>query len=89
MSTFRLRPVAWLTTAAVVVGAVLEADQQYHVLPTSWGHWVAYAALALGLIVAGIKTHGAVTPTAAPKDNAGTPLVPVTMASPEGKHVAT
>jgi len=78
MANIKLYPVRYLTIAAVVVAAVLEADQQYHVLPTAWAHWVAYAALALGLIVAGVKTHGAVTPTAAPKDDAGTPLVPKT-----------
>jgi hypothetical protein len=96
-----LYPVRWLTGAAVVVGAVLEADHQFHILPASWGHWVAFAALALGLIVAGAKTHGAVTPLAKPRDNAGVPLVPLNMTSKaapdlpgirpaawEGKHIA-
>lgn len=78
----RTEPVVWLTGAAVVVGALLEADRQLHVLPTSWGHWLAFAALALGLIVAGVKTRGAVTPLADPKDNGGVSLVPVTMTSP-------
>jgi hypothetical protein len=82
MANIKLYPVAWLTTAAVVVGAVLEADAQYHILPGSWAHWLAFAALGLGLIVAGMKAHGAVTPLAAPKDNAGVSLVPVTMTSP-------
>ena len=79
MANIKLYPVAWLTGAAVVAGGALEADRQYHVLPNSWSHWLAYAALALALIVAGIKAHGAVTPLAAPKDDAGTPLVPKTM----------
>jgi hypothetical protein len=78
MANIKLYPVAWLTTAAVVVGAVLEADAQYHILPGSWAHWLAFAALALGLIVAGMKAHGAVTPLADPKDNGGVSLVPVT-----------
>jgi hypothetical protein len=82
MTKLKLYPVAWLTTAAVVTGAVLEADQQYHVLPTTWSHWLAYGALALGLIVAGTKVHNAVTPLAKPEDSAGTPLVPVTMKAP-------
>lgn len=77
----RLYPVASLTTAAVVVGALLEADQQYHLLPAKWAHWVAYGALALGLIVVGTKAHGAVTPLAQPQDNSGQPLVPKVMAS--------
>lgn len=75
----KLYPVAWLTTAAVVVGAVLEADRQYHMLPATWAHWVAYGALVLGLIVAGVKAHSAVTPLARPRDDAGVPLVPVAM----------
>jgi hypothetical protein len=78
----KLYPVRYLTAAAVIVGAALEADRQYHLLPTSWAHWLAFAALALGLIVAGAKTHGAVTPLAAPQDNAGVPLVPKSMAGP-------
>jgi hypothetical protein len=77
--SLKLEPVAWLTAAAVVVGGLLEADRQLHVLPTSWGHWPAFAALGLGLIVAGARTRSAVTPIAAPKDDAGTRLVPVTM----------
>jgi hypothetical protein len=74
-------PVAWLTTAAVVVGAILEADAQYHLLPGGWAHWLAYAALALGLIIAGTKAHGAVTPLSRPQDNSGMPLVPKAMVS--------
>jgi len=76
----RTEPVAVLTTAAVVVGALLEADQQFHVLPTGWGHWLAYAAAALGLIIAGAKARAAVTPLAKPVDAAGTPLIPIAMA---------
>ena len=76
----KFQPVAWLTGAAVVVGALLEADAQFHVLPTSWGHWLAFAAAALGLIIAGSKARSIVTPLASPKDAAGTPLVPVAMA---------
>jgi len=79
----RTEPVAWLTTAAVAAGALLEADRQFHVLPASWGHWLAFAALTLGLIVAGTKTRGAVTPLAKPEDNSGMPLVPKAMATPD------
>lgn len=74
---FRFEPVAWLTTLAVVVGALLQADAEYHVLPAAWARWLAFAALAAGLIVAGVKTRGAVTPLADPRDADGvTRLVP-------------
>ena len=76
----KTEPVALLTTAAVVVGALLEADQQYHLLPGSWGHWMAFAAAALGLIIAGTKARSIVTPLVDPKDAAGTPLVPIATA---------
>ena len=76
----KFQPVAWLAGAAVVVGALLEADAQFHILPTAWGRWLAFAAAALGLIIAGSKARNAVTPLAAPHDSAGTPLVPIAMA---------
>lgn len=75
MRTFQVKPVAWLTTAAVVVGALLEADREWHVLPGNVGHWLGFAAGALALIVAGVKAHGAVTPLADPKTADGRPAV--------------
>jgi hypothetical protein len=68
-------PVAWLAGAAIVVGALLEADAQFHVLPGTIGHWLGYVAAVLGLIVAATKAHGAVTPLADPKTPDGDPAV--------------
>ncbi len=73
----KFEPVAWLTVAAIVVGGLIEADRELHVLPAPWAHWLAVAALVLGLVVAGVKARGAVTPVAAPRDDGGRPLVPL------------
>lgn len=83
MKGIKFEPVAWLTAASVAAAGLLEADRQYHILPTTWGHWLAFGALALGLIVAGTRTRAAVTPLAAPKDSADVPLVPLPMATPK------
>jgi hypothetical protein len=80
--SLKLQPVAWLTGASVVVGGLLEADAQFHLLPTSWGRWLAFGAAALGLVIAGSKARSVVTPLAAPHDSAGTPLVPIAMRGP-------
>lgn len=73
---FKLEPVRWLTVLAVVLGAALEVDNQYHVLPAGWGHWVAAAAGFVALVLVAVKARGAVTPLAAPRADEETPLVP-------------
>lgn len=76
MKKFRFEPVVWLTTVAAVLGAALEVDAQYHILPAGWGHWVAAAAGFVALLVTAVKARGAVTPLAAPKVDEDNPLVP-------------
>jgi hypothetical protein len=76
---FKFEPVVWLTTVAAVLGAALEVDAQYHVLPAGWGHWVAAAAGFVALLVTAVKARGAVTPLAAPQVDEDTPLVPKAM----------
>ena len=72
----KFQPVAWLTAAAVVVGALLQADAEAHLLPAAWARWLAFVALAIGLVMAGVKTHGAVTPLADPRNDDGDKLYP-------------
>ena len=79
----KLEPVAWLTTAGLVGGGLLEADRQFHVLPVAWAHWIAFGVLAVAFVVAGVKARGAVTPLAAPRLDEDTPLVPQSMARPD------
>ncbi|HEV8172847.1 MAG TPA: hypothetical protein VGP91_04285 [Actinoplanes sp.] len=76
MKGFKFEPVAWLTTLAVVLGAVLEADAQYHFLPATWGHWAAVVAAVVGLILVALKARSKVTPLADPKAANGRTLVP-------------
>lgn len=77
MKSFKFQPVAWLTTIAVLLGGLLEADRQFHVLPGTLGHWAAFAAAAIAIILVGLKAHESATPVADPKAADGTPLVPV------------
>jgi len=76
MKGFKFEPVVWLATIAAVLGAVLDADAQYHFLPTTWGHWVAVAVAVVGLVLVALRARGAATPLAAPRAANGRPLVP-------------
>lgn len=87
MKSFKLQPVAWLTTAGVVFAGLLEADRQFHVLPSSVAHWLAYVAATVALILVGLRAHQASTPVADPKstvDGVPVPLVPEPAAIPPG-----
>jgi hypothetical protein len=72
----KFEPVAWLTFAAVVVGALLQADAEAHLLPAAWARWLAFFVLVIGLIVAGVKARGTVTPLADPRNEEGKKLYP-------------
>jgi hypothetical protein len=77
MKKFRFEPVRWLTGTALVLGAALEVDRQYQILPAGWGHYVAAGAAFVALLVVGAKARSAATPLAAPKLDEDTPLVPL------------
>lgn len=77
MKGFKFQPVVWLTSAAVVVASLLEVDRQFHVLPNPVGHWLAWAAAVVALVLTGLKAHNAATPVADPKASTGVPLTPV------------
>lgn len=87
MKGFKFQPVVWLTTLAVILGGLIEADREWHVLPGNWGHWLGFAAAAVAIVVTGMKAHQASTPVADPKttiDGETVPLKPDPAAIPPG-----
>lgn len=78
---FKFAPVAWMTTALTGLGALEAVNAKVHVLPAGW---TPYLVLAIAVLTAvlGVLTHGAVTPTVAPRDDAGVPLVPAYSKTP-------
>ena len=44
MKSFKFQPVVWLTVIATVLGALLQVDSTFHVLPAGVAHWVAAVA---------------------------------------------
>lgn len=79
MNAFKKAPIATLVAWATTVLAVLVVLQGTHVLTGSVARWIDLAAGVLQVVLtAYAKQH--VTPVAAPKDNFGNRLVPVTMA---------
>jgi hypothetical protein len=77
MKGFKFKPVAWMTTALAVLTALETVDQAVHVLPAT-AHPYILGGIAVLTAILGKLAHDRVTPTAAPKDDAGVPLVPVT-----------
>lgn len=76
---FKRYPLATVIGWATTVLAVLVFLQSAHILTGAPAHWVDVAAGLLQiLLTAYAKQH--VTPVAAPHDNYGNRLVPVTMA---------
>lgn len=75
MRSFRFKPVAWATSLLAVLVAVEAVNEAAHLLPAAWSPYLL-GAIAVLTAVLGRLAHGAVTPLAAPKDDAGTPLVP-------------
>lgn len=84
MKAFRFQPVAWLTTASAILGAAatISATPPFagHV-PDSVSAWLAGATVIV-TVVLGVLAHNRVTPLAAPRDNAGNPLVPAEPVNP-------
>jgi hypothetical protein len=77
----KVQPVAWATSLLTVLVAVEAVNEGAHLLPASWSPYLLGAIAALTAIL-GVLTHGAVTPLARPRDDAGVALVPVTMKAP-------
>jgi len=75
IKTFKIKPVAWMTTLLSVLVALEALDRAAHLLPAGWSPYLL-GAIAVLPAVLGALTHGAVTPLAQPRDDAGNPLVP-------------
>lgn len=81
MKSFKFEPVryaSWLLTLLIAVETVNEAA---HLLPASWSPYLLGAIGLLTLLLGG-AVRNRVTALAAPRDDAGVPLVPVSMAPP-------
>jgi len=77
MKGFKFKPVAYMTTVLAVLTALEAFNQSAHLIPEKYDAWIV-GAIGLLTVVLGVLAHNRVTPTAAPKDDAGTPLVPKT-----------
>lgn len=82
--SIKINPVAWMTTLLAVLTAAEAVNAKVHLLPPSWTPYLV-GAIALLTAVLGALTHGAVTPLARPRDDAGNPLVPKWAQSPVPK----
>jgi hypothetical protein len=77
MKSFKFQPVVWLTVIATVLGALLQVDSTFHVLPAGVAHWVAAVAAFVALLWTAVKAWQAATPVVDPKSAEGYPLAPV------------
>lgn len=75
---FRFAPVAWASTALVLINAALGANELpgAHVIPERVMPYVLFADALLAAIL-GRAAHARVTPLADPRDNDGEPLHPI------------
>jgi len=74
----KFEPVRWMTWTLAVLAALTGADAQFHVLPAGWTPYLLGAGAVLTVLL-GAATRSSVTPLAAPRDDAGVALVPMTM----------
>lgn len=74
MKTFGLEPVRWASALLTLLIAVEAVNEGAHLLPDSWTPYLL-AAIALLTLLLGGAVRNRVTPTAAPRDDAGVPLV--------------
>lgn len=81
MKSFKFEPVRWATTALAILGALIGANDQFDVLPVGVTPYLNYAAAVLAILL-GVAVRNRTTALAAPRDDAGVPLVPKTMAGP-------
>lgn len=73
---FKFEPVRWMTAILAVVAGLIAANETLHVLPSRWTEVLLYASMVL-TVALGAIARGKVTPLAAPKDDGGRPLVPL------------
>jgi hypothetical protein len=75
LGSFKFKPVAWLTSVVTVLVAVEAVNETAHLLPERWTPYLL-GTIAVLTAALGALTHGAVTPLARPRDDAGNALVP-------------
>jgi hypothetical protein len=85
MRSFKFEPVRYATGALAIIGALIGANELVHdttgvdIIPAGATPYLIFASVVLTLILGG-AVRNRVTPLAAPKDDAGVPLVPKSMA---------
>jgi hypothetical protein len=80
MKSFRFEPVRWATGTLTVVTALITANELVHVIPDAATPYLLGAEIVLAVLL-GKVVRDRVTPTAAPRDDAGNPLVLASMRS--------
>lgn len=92
MKQIRLEPVRWASWLLTLLIAVETVNEGADLLPESWTPYLL-AGIALLTLLLGGAVRGRVTPTAAPRDAAGVPLVPLPMTTEprdnRGRHWLT
>jgi hypothetical protein len=78
MRSFKFEPVRWATVTLAVLAALIGANDQFDILPVGVTPYLNYAAAVLSLLL-GVAVRNRTTALAAPKDDAGVPLVPKPM----------
>jgi hypothetical protein len=78
MKSFRFEPVRWGASLLALLVAVETVNEAADLLPHSWTPWILSAIAVLTLLL-GERVRGIVTALAAPRDDAGNRLVPVSM----------
>lgn len=80
---FRFEPVRWASGLLALLVAVEAVNEGAHLLPGPWSPYLL-AAISLLTLLLGSSVRDRVTALAAPRDAAGTPLVPKSMAGRVG-----
>jgi hypothetical protein len=70
---FKFEPVAWAGSALTLLIAVEAVNEGAHLLPDAWTPWMLGAIAVLGAVLTP-AVRNRVTPTAAPRDDAGVRL---------------
>jgi hypothetical protein len=78
MKSFRFEPVRWATGALALLTALIAVNEVTHVVPEAATPYLLAAETLLALLL-GKAVRDRVTPTSAPRDDAGVRLVPASM----------
>jgi hypothetical protein len=84
---FKFEPVRWAMRALALVTALIAANELVHditgddIVPAGATPYLLFAEVLLALLL-GVAVRNRVTPTARPRDDAGTSLVPKGFVSP-------